>query len=174
MFLEFYFRRIAGSPHGVIYLCKDGEKIAGLIIGIASKEKIHTFPFFFWGALVTLWQLVISPRVFILALRHLKRMVTGSRHLHCATELESLAVAVEYRRRGIGARLVRSLEDFFTAKDIRSYELVTDMVEGQGYKFYEQLGFVMVRRVSLLSLESRIYQKKIPRPAASPTAILFL
>lgn len=161
MFLELYFRRIAESPYGVIYIAQDGEKIVGLIIGLASKKKIQDMSLFFAGALVTVWQLLVRPKIFVLILRHIKRMLTAPRDEKCDAELESIAVDPDYRRMGVGQRLIESMESFFVSQKVSEYELVTDLVEGEGYKFYARLGFSILRHVSLFGLKSRVYRKKL-------------
>lgn len=159
-FLEFYFKRILFLPDGVIFVCKSKEKNVGFVAGLASKKGFYNLKFIILGIFVTIWQLIVRPPIFILILRHIKRMFTFSNDDYDA-ELLSIAVQNEFRKQGIARKLVYELERFFQSKNVAVYEVFTDMEQGQGYLFYEKLGFRLIRKVALFGLIAHLYYKDV-------------
>ena len=159
-FLLYYFKRILASSNGVIYVCKDDNDIVGFISGLSSIKGFQDLNFYFYASVVTFWQIIVRPSIFVLILRHIKRMIVCS-DIDCNAELLSLAIDGDYRRKGIARDLVCELEKFFQDKGVSEYEIFTDMVKGKGYLFYEKIGCNLIRKVTFFGLTAHLYINKV-------------
>jgi len=70
-----------------------------------------------------------------------RRDVLGERRIH----IGHVIVESTARSNGIGARLLRRLEDVATAEGIKSLELMTTIANEKAIGFYEANGFVAAR-----------------------------
>jgi ribosomal protein S18 acetylase RimI-like enzyme len=74
-----------------------------------------------------------------------------------AAVLTALAVDPNIQRRGLGRRLVRTLELFFAANQVETYRLDTLATNQRALRFYQDLGFIEVaRRAGSVVLVRRI------------------
>lgn len=103
-------------------------------------------------------------RTFVIA-RHGERMVGcgGSETYPAAALIRSIAVHPEYRKHGLGRRIVRQLLDRLSARGIRDFYLLTTTAEG----YFRKRGFKTIDRdeVNPQLLVSREFQDACPQTA---------
>ena len=107
-----------------------------------------------------MWQLIVNPKIFILILRHFKRMICfGSKG--CDAELMTMGILEDYRMSGVGKNLIDKLEVFFRSKNVKAYEAFTDLEHGKAFAFYEKCGFKMLNEISFMKKRARVYVKHL-------------
>lgn len=103
-------------------------------------------------------------RTFIVA-RDGKRIVGcgGSETYPAAALIRSIAVAPEYRRNGVGRRIVRELLDRLSSHGLREFYLLTTTAE----QYFRKRGFQKIDRdeVNPALLSSREFQDACPESA---------
>ena len=103
-------------------------------------------------------------RTFIVA-RDVDRLVAcgGSETYPAAALIRSVAVAADYRRSGLGRRLVRELLDRLSAHGLREFYLLTTTAE----QYFRKRGFTTIDRdeVNPALLSSREFQDACPETA---------
>ncbi|MFC1510387.1 GNAT family N-acetyltransferase [Candidatus Omnitrophota bacterium] len=159
-FLRVFFNRIFVLPSGVIYAVKDNGKVVGLIAGLTSKKGFYNLSIIFFGALATLREIIVNPKIFILILRHLKRILFFGK---CGADAEIMTMGMleGYRKLGLGKKLLDSLEDFFSSKNVKEYEAFTDLEHGKAFAFYEKCGFSKAGEITFMKKRARVYVKSL-------------
>ncbi len=77
--------------------------------------------------------------------------------------IQAVAVDREFRRRGIGASLIRDVESWAQEKSARYVELDVYEFNPEARSFYEALGYLTVRRVMRRDPTFEIILPKLPR-----------
>lgn len=159
-FIKYFFEKVAASPNGIIYVCRDNEKTVGFIAGMSFKENFFDAEFMRRGFMAFLAQLFSRPSIVFNILFQLKRSMTTAKSIPEA-ELLSIGVKKGYRQSGAGKKLVHALEEFFRTKGIKDYKVYTDAKFVEAIKFYEGLGFFFLKQFNFLKISERLYLKKI-------------
>jgi ribosomal protein S18 acetylase RimI-like enzyme len=127
-----------GTIAGVVSVSLDPDQLkAALIAGLPLRRKLKL-----------LWTLVSQPRLYRLWLDSTKaaRPVTWHNAI-VRPVLTAIAVDPSFRRRGIGKRLVNSVDNFVRNNGRQAYRL--DTRSDAARTFYKQLGFQEVEQRGL-------------------------
>lgn len=156
-FLRYYYKEV--MQHGIIFMCLENNQPVGFISGITDENYLNTGGFYLRSMMGILTH-IYNPSLCISLLRHIKRLI-AFRHVDIRSELLSVVVKESHRGRGMGAQLIKALEDYFIENNICRYKVFTDMKYSTGYLLYEKTDFYLSKEVNLFSLPFRMYVKEI-------------
>lgn len=150
-FLSSLYKAIDRCPYSILIIKKNAEgTIIGFITGTASVKKMYQWIIFHKGLsfFLQLIPLAFKPsflKRIIETLLYSQRQTADTAQVvslsQGTAELLSMAVIEEARGIGIGAALVKELEQFFNAKGIKKYKVVTFSEDKRSNNFYQKNGF---------------------------------
>jgi len=159
-FVEHYYRRILASPHGVIFICRDQERAVGFIAGLEKEEGVCDLKFYLLALKGFIINIFRNPEIIPSLAIYIKRMICCRDYKH-KSELVSLSVSREYRRKGIGSTLVNMFEDFLKSRGVLEYKVFTETKHNTGQKLYDARGFSFIREFGVLGMNLKMYLKKL-------------
>ena len=137
----------------------ENDRPVGFISGIDDESRLNTKGLYV-RSVAGMLRKFYSPAMMLSVLRHTKRIVQF-RKVEIKSELLSVVVDRGCRGKGIGMKLVNTLENYFRAQNIPVYKVYTDMNYSTGYRLYERTGFTLFKEVNLFSLPFRMYFKEL-------------
>ena len=131
----------------------ESDQLYDLLVQMGYHPDRETLPY-------TMAQLSDSGADYILAAYDGERMVgwihavimnrvTSGRYV----EVVSLVVDTEYRRQGIGAKLVRQASNWAASNKLPKVRVRCNMVREQAHDFYRALGFIINKEQRVFDLE---------------------
>ncbi len=156
-FLQYLYRTLI--ERGVVIGCFVNGHLMGFVSGIFDDRNFYDRKHYLYGLRGVVTKL-FSFRTILNVLRHIKKSISATEG-RVRTELFSIVVLEEYKRKGIGKELVKEFEDYLGSKGIEEYKVFTDMEFSDGSKLYGRMGFSINRELRLLGLTLREYLKRI-------------
>jgi len=125
-----------GKISGVVSATTDPEKLSAEIIKTFSQKLLIAI------------NLIIRPWLFYNVLEHY-RMASPVIYNDALVNscLTAIAVVPESRGKGLGEKLITSIDLFFKSKNINCYRLDTFKTNTKARTFYKKLGFVEIRQI---------------------------
>lgn len=157
-FLENYYKSLLALSTYHLYVATESEKYVGFIGYIYSQKDIKDLDILKQAkkeALFRLFTLRMNPIVIARAWlkKHYGKPVVN------LPELMMIAVDSEYRRHGIGAKLVSIMEKDLLEHKFSQYCVYTDNPEG--LNFYNKMGFRTVFRFNFFGKVSACFLKDL-------------
>lgn len=165
-FLEIFYSSIQSLPGGILIACYNENRITGFVSGTTGADSIYKSLIFkhpFALALVLLKSMFSIKKIkrIIETVKYSSSSDKSDRTIPAA-ELISLAVDPEHRRKGIAGILCSSLENEFIRLGFNKYKIMVGSILTDSQKFYESIGAVKQKVISVHSGEkSLIYIKSI-------------
>lgn len=147
-FLERLYRRMCRTDDSFLFVADDGGAVVGFVAGSVATTRLFSDFVRRDGLLAAMSapvRLLSSWRRVLETLRH------GRAPVEDAADGELLAVAVDpgWRRRQIGARLVRALLEETARRSAGTVDVVVGADNATAIAMYEAAGFVPLRRFEL-------------------------
>lgn len=165
-FLTRLYKAVAATPQGILYIALKDAQVVGFIAGSADLRLMYLHILvkqggpLLWCALPYLRTSAIMAKVWRVALYPAPRPSVTLADRVPIPELLAMAVAPAWRRHGVGARLLRHLEDGLRAAGPnKCYRVATNTVEAASNAFYQKHGFSVAGTQRHNDLTLRVYTK---------------
>lgn len=159
-FLRLLYEGVISKKTAFGYIAHEKGRIVGFIIGTNNMDK------FFRSAIsanfikiIYLLILKILANPFLLK-NIVETLFYTGKEVGPKAELVVIAVLKKWQGKGIGKRLVKSLENYFEKKNVKKYKL-TVYADKTAINFYKKLKYLKLSEFNLYGKGWYIYEKKI-------------
>lgn len=159
-FLEAIYSGVIGNGEAFGFVAQEKGKVIGFIIGTKNMDR------FFKAALKSNFIKIM----YLLTLKVLRKpkLIKNILETFLYTEKEKgpkselvvIAVLKKWQGKGIGKKLVKSLESYFKKEHINRYKL-TVYADKKAINFYKKLRYLKLSEFNLYDRKWHIYEKKI-------------
>lgn len=159
-FLELLYLGVLKKGMAFGFVAQEKNKIVGFIIGTKNMNN------FFKSAITS----NLIKMIYLIFLKVLKKPAIISNILETLlytkkdrgpkSELVVIAVLKKWQGKGIGKKLIKSLENYFKKDKIKSYKL-TVYADKEAVNFYKRLSYIKLSEFSLYGKQWYIYEKNI-------------
>lgn len=159
-FLEILYMGVLKKKEAFGFVAEEEDKVIGFVIGTKDMNK-----FFRAALLANFLKLVYLVTVMIvnrptLLKKTLETFLYVRKDKGPKPELVVIAVAHKWQSKGIGKKLVNSLEIFFKKMKIKKYKL-TVYADKKAVQFYTKLKYLKLDEFNLYGKRWYIYEKNI-------------
>jgi ribosomal protein S18 acetylase RimI-like enzyme len=154
-FLSKLYIAIAHDKQSIVYVMVDesSEEVRGFIAATCNTPTMYKRILLKHAVVFSalLIPVILKPgfiRKAIETLFYTKRPKQGEKVSEIITSAELLAIAVtpEIRGKGVGRTLVSRLEEYFLARELKKYKVVTASKDNRSNAFYQNIGFYLMRQ----------------------------
>ncbi len=145
-YLRFFYTSIITSKFSECFVCREKNKVLGLVAGTYNKNKIFGLKnkvrvgYFFLGNFLLL-------RVGIREIVRFVFYAIWAAKLSSGAELLSLVVDRDHRGRGIGNELLKMLIDYYRNRNVSSFIVFSDNKVSHAISFYLKRGFSILSKL---------------------------
>jgi ribosomal protein S18 acetylase RimI-like enzyme len=165
--LREYYASIIESPWAKVYLALHGRRVVGIAAGTANRHS-PTHRRRVRAVLNTLPQTLLSLRIGVMPLARAIRKRQLAANITDEAELLSLAVLPEYRRHGVGRKLLDAWSGDLRQRGGSSFIVFTDNPEG--LRFYAKIGAECLFRFRMGLIESAAFRVSLSSVPAGPAS----
>lgn len=159
-FLETMYRGLIGRSGVYGFVDLEKLEVIGFIIGTKDMDKFFKTAIkanFLKLSLLLLLRILRSPKILK---KILETFLYSKKDQGVKAELVVIAILKKWQGKGIGRKLIKSLEDKFITEKINKYKLAV-YSDKKAVRFYEKLSFNKVSNFNLYGKSWYIYEKKI-------------
>ncbi len=159
-FLKSFYQGIIGQPGVYIFTEVQKNNVYGFVVGVKNSKKFFTLAIRSNPLKLSLFLLLAVIKNPFLIRNIFETILYPSKTKKPLGELVVIAVARKYQGKGIGKKLINSLEKKFVEKGITKYKL-TVYSDKSAINFYEKLKFKLLSSFKLYGRMWFVYEKKI-------------
>ena len=149
-FLKCFYQTIAQLDNGFLAVyVDDNNQVLGFIAGVVSLSKLKKAfqKRCFWQILNSFAKLIFMPRYVRKFYENYKYSSRIALKQFPESELISIVVKNEFRRKGVSKLLYLSLIDFFKKKNVESFKIIVGSKLIEAQKFYEKMGATKIAEI---------------------------
>lgn len=159
-FLETMYQGLIGKSGVYGFVDLEKLEVTGFIIGTKDMDKFFKTAIkanFLKLSLLLLFKILRSPKILK---KILETFLYPKKDQGVKAELVVIAISKKWQGKGIGRKLIKSLEHKFKTEKINKYKLAV-YADKKAVRFYERLNFNKISNFNLYGKSWNIYEKKI-------------
>lgn len=162
-FLRLLYLNLIQSKKTYILVYESDGKVQGFIVGargFSNNFKEIIFKNFIQFVILIFPEILKNPK----ALKNVLETFFYTRkqgHNSLSTELVVIAVSKKFHRKGIGKKLIYSLENKFAEENINEYKVSVNKKNKNANMFYKSFDFIKYNEFMLYGKKINLYIKKI-------------
>ncbi len=145
-YLQFFYKTIVTSPYSTCFIYQEKDRILGFVAGVCNRNK------FFDSKDKTRIAYYILKNFLLFKIRigeiaGFIRYFLWVKSVNINAELLSLIVDKDYRRQGVGSKLLEKLIDYYKGRGIDNFVVFSDDEISEGLNFYKNKHFYPINQI---------------------------